>query len=100
MCCIACERACVVVCSVILLLPTVLLQWGVDYLKYDNCNSDNTLPSTRYEKMRDALNSTGRPIFYSLCAAGLYYPGAWGSFVANSWRTTGVLRAYVCCVCT
>jgi len=42
-------------------------EWGVDYLKYDNCNTDGTKPEVRYPVMRDALNATGRPIFYSLC---------------------------------
>jgi len=41
--------------------------WKVDYLKYDNCNNDGTSPETHYSTMRDALNATGRPIFYSLC---------------------------------
>jgi alpha-galactosidase len=44
--------------------------WNVDYLKYDNCNSDGTIPELRYPVMRDALNATGRPIFYSMC--GMY----------------------------
>jgi alpha-galactosidase len=39
----------------------------VDYLKYDNCNNDGTPPEVRYPVMRDALNATGRPIFYSMC---------------------------------
>jgi alpha-galactosidase len=41
--------------------------WNVDYLKYDNCYSDGTIPQVRYSPMRDALNASGRPIFYSLC---------------------------------
>lgn len=41
--------------------------WGVDFLKYDNCNTDGSKPEARYPVMRDALNATGRPIFYSLC---------------------------------
>jgi len=40
-------------------------------LKYDNCNADGTKPEVRYPVMRDALNATGRPIFYSLC--GTYW---------------------------
>lgn len=42
-------------------------KWGVDFLKYDNCNTDGTKPEVRYPLMRDALNATGRPIFYSMC---------------------------------
>ncbi len=41
--------------------------WSVDYLKYDNCFNDGTIPEVRYPVMRDALNATGRPIFYSMC---------------------------------
>ena len=38
--------------------------------------------------MRDALNKTGRPIFYSLCEAGIEDPATWAPKVGNSWRTT------------
>lgn len=41
--------------------------WGVDYLKYDNCYNDSITGLIRYPTMRDALKATGRPIFYSLC---------------------------------
>ncbi len=44
--------------------------WGVDYLKLDSCDTDATSAEVEYSKMRDALNATGRPIFYSLC--GMY----------------------------
>lgn len=63
--------------------------WKVDYLKYDNCNNDNITPLIRYPKMRDALNSTKRPIFYSLCEWGQDNPAEWAPRVGNSWRTTG-----------
>ncbi len=41
--------------------------WKVDYLKYDNCYDDGNKPEVRYPPMRDALNATGRPIFFSMC---------------------------------
>lgn len=41
--------------------------WDVDYLKYDNCADDGTIPEVRYPVMRDALNASGRPIFFSMC---------------------------------
>ncbi|CAF1035035.1 unnamed protein product [Rotaria sordida] len=63
--------------------------WGVDYLKYDNCHTDGTKPEVRYPVMRDALNATGRPIFYSLCEWGVDTPALWAADVGNSWRTTG-----------
>lgn len=64
-------------------------EWGVDYLKYDNCNTDGTKPEVRYPVMRDALNATGRPIFYSMCEWGVDDPATWATPVGNSWRTTG-----------
>jgi alpha-galactosidase len=45
--------------------------WTVDYLKYDNCHTDGSKPEKRYPVMRDALNATGRPIFYSMC--GMFF---------------------------
>jgi alpha-galactosidase len=62
--------------------------WKVDYLKYDNCNSEIIPPELRYPVMRDALNKTGRPIFYSMCEWGSNDPATWASKVGNSWRTT------------
>ena len=41
--------------------------WGVDYLKLDSCNTDGTPTAVEYSIVRDALNASGRPIFYSLC---------------------------------
>ncbi|CAF1045853.1 unnamed protein product [Adineta ricciae] len=63
--------------------------WQVDYLKYDNCNTDGTIPEVRYPVMRDALNASGRPIFFSMCEWGVDKPALWAAKVGNSWRTTG-----------
>jgi len=63
--------------------------WGIDYLKLDNCNNEGIPPQQRYPIMRDALNKTGRPIFYSLCEWGDQDPATWAGPVGNSWRTTG-----------
>ncbi|KAL3425744.1 glycoside hydrolase family 27 protein [Phlyctema vagabunda] len=68
--------------------------WGVDYLKYDNCYNEgqagNQLISrNRYKVMSDALNATGRPILYSLCNWGEDSPWNFASTLANSWRITG-----------
>ena len=67
-------------------------KWKVDYLKYDNCHSDGTDVKVRYPVMRDALNATGRPIFFSMCEWGVENPGTWAMPVGNSWRTTGDIR--------
>jgi len=63
--------------------------WNVDYLKYDNCNTDGSAPEKRYPVMRDALNATGRDIFFSMCEWGVDNPATWAPAVGNSWRTTG-----------
>jgi alpha-galactosidase len=67
--------------------------WGVDYLKYDNCNnqSDGSLADfkARYTAMGDALKNTGRPIVYSICEWGQNDPATWAGDIGNLWRTTG-----------
>ncbi|KAL2631470.1 hypothetical protein R1flu_016156 [Riccia fluitans] len=63
--------------------------WEVDYLKYDNCFNDKSKPEIRYPVMRNALNSTSRQIFYSICEWGRDDPAKWAGQVGNSWRTTG-----------
>lgn len=66
--------------------------WGVDYLKYDNCNNQNLPAPERYVAMRDALMSVDRPIFFSLCNWGTDDTTSWAPSVGNSWRTTGDIR--------
>ncbi|MEU6660261.1 NPCBM/NEW2 domain-containing protein [Streptomyces sp. NPDC046821] len=63
--------------------------WGVDYLKYDNCNNQGVDAKQRYRTMRDALKATGRPIVYSICEWGSNKPWEWASDVGHLWRTTG-----------
>ena len=67
--------------------------WGVDYLKYDNCNNQGVPWQTRYNAMRDALANTGRPIVYSLCEWGENSVWTWGAGTGNLWRTTGDISA-------
>ncbi|KAF8364602.1 hypothetical protein HHK36_033426 [Tetracentron sinense] len=62
--------------------------WGIDYLKYDNCNNDGSKPTVRYPIMTRALMKTARPIFFSLCEWGDLHPALWGAKMGNSWRTT------------
>jgi alpha-galactosidase len=63
--------------------------WGVDYLKYDNCNNQGRPALERYTKMRDALRKTGRKIVLSICEWGENKPWEWGADVGHLWRTTG-----------
>jgi alpha-galactosidase len=63
--------------------------WGVDYLKYDWCNTGTENAEAAYSTMRDALKSAGRPIVFSLCEWGSNKPWLWAKDVGNLWRTTG-----------
>jgi len=66
--------------------------WGVDYLKYDWCNSEGIDPKVVYTKMSNALKATGRPIIFSMCEWGSSNPWYWAQGVAHLWRTTGDIQ--------
>lgn len=77
--------------------------WGVDYVKEDNCHSstganDKDALFSQFGAFRDALNKTGRPIFFSVCGGGDNLPWAdltyfatdprGGQHLANAWRVS------------
>ncbi len=64
-------------------------EWGVDYLKYDWCNTAGQDAKESYTVMRDALEAAGKPIVFSICEWGLSEPWTWAQDVGNLWRTTG-----------
>lgn len=64
-------------------------RWGVDYLKYDWCNTGTRNAEEAYALMADALRATGRDIVFSLCEWGNSRPWLWGQKIGNLWRTTG-----------
>ena len=63
--------------------------WGVDYLKYDWCNTGPRNAQDAYTLMRKALDATGRPIVFSMCEWGTAKPWLWAAGTGNLWRTTG-----------
>ncbi len=63
--------------------------WGVDYLKYDWCNSEGLNPIGAFTTMRDALYATKRPIVFSICEWGDNKPWEWAKPIGHLWRTTG-----------
>lgn len=77
-------------------------QWGIDYLKYDNCGAksvtvdgrrmhftaDEAGYRARYQRMADALAGVDRPIVLSLCEWGIHEPWMWAPAMAGLWRTT------------
>jgi len=64
--------------------------WGVDYLKEDSCNATQVPEEAFYQYgvMRDALNQTGRHIYFSLCGWEDWYAPV-GFSLGNSWRING-----------
>jgi alpha-galactosidase len=68
--------------------------WGVDYLKYDWCNTlDGQNAKSSYANIRAALDATGRPIVLSICEWGKNQPWLWGEEVGgNLWRSTGDIQ--------
>ena len=71
--------------------------WGVDYLKYDWCNSEGLKAEGAYATMRDAIHATGRPIVLSICEWGDNKPWEWAKDIGYLWRTTGDI--YACWDC-
>ena len=66
--------------------------WGVDYIKSDSCNVDRrnfTLEGYQFGLMRDALNKTGRRVYFSLCS--VYIESA---SIGNSWRIANDINSW------
>jgi alpha-galactosidase len=63
-------------------------RWSVDYLKYDWCGCEDLNGPGVYATMRDALQTAGRPVVFSLCEWGQNKPWLWASNCGHLWRTT------------
>lgn len=63
--------------------------WGVDYLKFDWCNTGSDDARADYSIMALALRQSGRDIVFSLCEWGSHKPWEWAGDVGHLWRTTG-----------
>lgn len=72
-------------------------EWGIDYLKYDWCDTENINPIGAYSTMRDALAKTDRAILFSICEWGDNKPWEWAKDVGHAWRVTGDI--YPCWDC-
>jgi len=73
-------------------------KWGVDYLKYDWCETEKLNAEGAYMTMRDAIHQAGRPMVFSLCEWGQNKPWLWGKEVGQLWRTTGDIYNCFDCV--
>jgi len=63
--------------------------WGVDYLKYDW----NPIEYPETQEMYDALRNSGRDVIFSLSNNMNVTNGPTCGKIANSWRTTGDIKA-------
>jgi len=67
--------------------------WGVDYLKFDWCNTDGINAKEAYTTMSLAIRAAGRPMVFSLCEWGNHQPWRWAKDVGQLWRSTGDIYA-------
>jgi alpha-galactosidase len=72
--------------------------FGVDYLKYDWCNTGTRNAQEAYATMRDALYAAGRPVVFSMCEWGSNSPWKWARDTGHLWRTTGDIYACHDCI--
>ena len=70
---------------------------GIDFLKYDWCNTKGITAPEAYATMSNALKTAGRPIVFSLCEWGDNQPWEWGKPIGNLWRISGDI--YPCFDC-
>lgn len=70
---------------------------GIDFLKYDWCNTEGINATEAYTTMSNALKTAGRPILFSLCEWGDNQPWEWGEPLGNMWRISGDI--YPCFDC-
>ncbi len=73
-------------------------KWGIDYLKYDWCNTEGLCAEGAYMTIRDAIRTAGRPMVLSICEWGNNQPWEWGKDVGHLWRTTGDITNCFDCV--
>jgi len=64
-------------------------KWGIDYLKYDWCNTEGLKAEGAYKTITAALRKAERPIVLSMCEWGQSNPWTWATNVGHLWRTTG-----------
>jgi alpha-galactosidase len=67
-------------------------EWGVDYLKYDWCHTEEQDARASYGLMSRALRATGRPIVFSICEWGSTRPWTWAAGIGHLWRATSDIQ--------
>ena len=64
-------------------------RWGIDYVKYDWCDTMGISAPAAYTTMRDAIRASGRDMVFSVCEWGDNKPWEWAPGIGHAWRTTG-----------
>ncbi|MEO7309483.1 MAG: glycoside hydrolase family 27 protein [Chitinophagaceae bacterium] len=62
---------------------------GIDFLKYDWCNTEGITAKEAYATMSKAIKTAGRPIVFSLCEWGDNKPWEWAKDIGQLWRISG-----------
>lgn len=70
---------------------------GIDFLKYDWCNTAGINATEAYTTMSKALKAAGKPIVFSICEWGDNQPWNWATPIGNLWRISGDI--YPCFDC-
>ncbi len=66
---------------------------GFDFIKVDYCGaiSQKLDERQRYTEIANAIRATGKKVRFNICRWA--FPGVWAADIAESWRTTGDIRA-------
>lgn len=66
---------------------------GFDFIKVDYCGGKKLKldEKERYTEIANAIRATARPVRFNICRWA--FPGTWVADIAESWRTTGDIRA-------
>ncbi len=74
-------------------------EWGIDYVKYDWCNTGTRNAVEAYTTFSNALKAAGRPVVLSICEWGDNKPWEWAKPLGQLWRTTGdIINCFDCVV--
>ena len=66
---------------------------GFDFIKVDYCGAEAQKldERKRYTEIAEAIRATGKKVRFNICRWA--FPGVWAAEIAESWRTTGDIRA-------
>lgn len=71
---------------------------GIDFLKYDWCNTEGITAKEAYKTMSKAIKMAGRPMIFSLCEWGDNQPWEWAKDIGQMWRISGDIANCFDCI--